>query len=258
MTQASLLMSRGDFAKAKLCFQAELPDVAVAAKSRASPTARLGMRLRTAAAEQMGLTVRNIANEHRDYDTPAVQWNMERRRQQGHALFEVRPGDRIRAVNAEKTCAGMLRELISSTSPTSSRAVCLQVERDLGDVMELSRTQRQDPTASLLRSPAQGHRRMAKACRDHSFEAPLGRLEEFEGDCVRSSFASRCGSRGSCGEHISSVSTRVPSPDEGVGGATSALPSGVSLSGFSFRLAESIVDGAAGAMQQRRRSSSIG
>lgn len=145
--QAALLHRRGDLRQSRSSFRAHLP--------RPSPTAlplrkgddvsRIGMELERSTSGPR-LVVAKV-DQHPRRRTPVATWNTREQRQmwrtalcresdpEFHAPLDLRPGDRISAVDSILGSTAMLQQLSEAMNDMSPKAVDLSVSRDLSDVL---------------------------------------------------------------------------------------------------------------------------
>lgn len=95
--------------------------------------------------------VRNVSDQFCSRDTPIVEYNLQQERRR-KPLYKVKPGDRIRAVNAAETYDEMIRELRTASEHESS--LNIEFERELSDTLELCRTPGASKTPNGSKTPS--------------------------------------------------------------------------------------------------------
>lgn len=155
--QAELLKARGDVIEATVSFDVNLPTPGARArpKSLTDPLSRLGLGVKRPEGEDhffdvASLHVANIDTRAGKF-TPVAEWNhrelsqADRGSGEHHVCWDIKPGDRIRAVNgAEDDGGSMLEKLESAASMLSPKALALRLERKMNDTF--------GPSGSPMRS----------------------------------------------------------------------------------------------------------
>lgn len=174
-TQTRLLKSRGELSQTSLCFDAQLaePWARNGPRRSGSEHIRLGLEVMQTDADDMEavapLVVASVDSCPVQI-TPVAQWNTREIRHgdrgggECHQSFEIRPGDRILAVNgAEEDNDKMLDVLAAAASLNSPKSVAIKIERDRPDILEPSpglqtptsvRTPSRTPMRTPVRTPA--------------------------------------------------------------------------------------------------------
>lgn len=137
-SQAELLRARGDVRTTTLSFEVRLSAPGVRARPKADPMSRLGLHLRRTQ-ESVPLEVAEVDQRIGQF-TPVAQWNF-REVQRAHrgsnerrASRDIKPGDKILAVNGAEVDGAMLLELQSAASMSSPKDLDIRLQREMLDV----------------------------------------------------------------------------------------------------------------------------
>lgn len=138
-SQAELLRARGDVRTTTLSFEVRLSAPGARARPKADdPMSRLGLHLRRTQ-ESVPLEVAEVDQRIGQF-TPVAQWNF-REVQRAHrgsnerrASRDIKPGDKILAVNGAEVDGAMLLELQSAASMSSPKDLDLRLQREMLDV----------------------------------------------------------------------------------------------------------------------------
>ena len=138
-SQAELLRARGDVRTTTLSFEVRLSAPGARARPKADdPMSRLGLHLRRTQ-ESVPLEVAEVDQRIGQF-TPVAQWNFRevqrahRGRNERRASRDIKPGDKILAVNGAEVDGAMLSELQSAASMSSPKDLDLRVQREMLDV----------------------------------------------------------------------------------------------------------------------------
>eukprot|EP00438_Fugacium_kawagutii_P036807 Skav208760 [mRNA] locus=scaffold1871:328210:331472:- [translate_table: standard] len=149
-SQAELLRARGDVRTTTLSFEVRLSAPGARARPKADdPMSRLGLHLRRTqerTSSSLSESCGNVPLEVAEVDqrvgqfTPVAQWNFRevqrayRGGNERRASRDIKPGDKILAVNGAEVDGAMLSELQSAASMSSPKNLDLRLQREMLDV----------------------------------------------------------------------------------------------------------------------------